>query len=104
MLKFIIDHNVPKSVGIFLQKAKYNVKFVRYINPEMSDLQIINFAAEEKRIIISNDKDFRYFSVKYRNVDMILFSYISQQADVRIDGLKQVLPELKVPFGAIILR
>ena len=35
---------------------------------------------------------------------MILFSYISQQADVRIDGLKQVLPELKVPFGAIILR
>lgn len=58
MLKFLIDHNVPRSVGVFLKKKKYNVKLVKDINPEMTDLQVVAVARKEKRIIVSNDKDF----------------------------------------------
>lgn len=41
MLKFLIDHNVPKSVSGFLKRKKYDVKLVKDINPEMTDLQLL---------------------------------------------------------------
>jgi len=104
MLKFLIDQNVPKSVSVFLRKEKYNIKLVKDINPEMSDLQVIKNAVEEKRIVLSNDKDFINLAVKHQKVDIILFDYLEQSAAIRIKGLKKILKELKKPFGIIILQ
>lgn len=104
MLKFLVDHNVPKSVSDFLRKSKFNVKLVKDINVEMTDLQVLDLAKKENRIVISNDKDFIGLSVKYNTVDMVLFSYLSQSADVRIYGLKKILHKLESGFGIVILR
>ena len=46
---------------------------IKDVNPEMSDLQVIKLAMEEKRIIISNDKDFLSLAIQYNKVDMIFF-------------------------------
>ena len=35
---------------------------------------------------------------------MILFSYFSQSAEVRIVGLKKILPKLETDFGVIVLQ
>lgn len=104
MLKFIIDHNIPKKVGIFLKSKKYDVKFVKDINPEMTDLQIIALARNEKRVVVSNDKDFITISVMNNDIDMILFNYLSQTPDIRIAGLKKILPKLNKNFGIIVLQ
>lgn len=104
MLKFLIDHNVPKSVSVFLKKQRCNVKLVKDVNPEMTDLQVLGLAEEENRIVVSNDKDFISLSVKYSTVDMILFSYLSQSAEVRISGLKKILPNIEAGFGVIVLQ
>ncbi len=104
MFKFFIDHNVPKSVTVFLKKEKFNVLSVQDINPEMTDLQIIELAKKEKRIIVSNDKDFISLSVKHGGIDMILFDYFNQSAEIRIDGLKKILPNLESGFGTLILQ
>ncbi len=44
MFKFLVDHNVPKSVSVFLLKKKYNVKLVKDIDAEMSDEDIVKLA------------------------------------------------------------
>lgn len=104
MFKFLIDHNVPKSVSVFLKNKKFDVKLVKEVDSEMTDLQVVKLARKEKRIIVSNDKDFIGLSVKYKAVDMVLFDYLNQSSDVRISGLKRVLPELKEGFGILVLQ
>ncbi|MFA4891488.1 MAG: DUF5615 family PIN-like protein [Candidatus Gracilibacteria bacterium] len=104
MFKFLIDHNVPKSVSDFLRKQKYNVKLVKDVNAAMTDLQVLNLAVGEGRIIVSNDKDFISLSVRYSSVDMILFSYLNQSAEMRISGLRRILSKLKVGFGVVVLQ
>ena len=74
------------------------------VHSGITDLQVVSWAKTERRIIISNDKDFIGLSAKYPEVDMILFDYIEQNSNVRIAGLKQVLPKVKQGFGIAILQ
>ena len=104
MLHFLIDHNVPKSVSDFLKKQKCNVKLVKDIDAGMTDSQVMNLAQKESRIVVSNDKDFLGLSMKYSSVDMILFNYLSQSGEVRIAGLKKILPKLEAGFGVVVLQ
>lgn len=104
MFKFLVDHNVPKSVSVFLKRKKFNVVLVKDINPEMTDLQVVALAKKENRIVISNDKDFISLSVKHSGVNMILFNYLNQSSDIRITGLKRILPKLQEGFGIIVLQ
>lgn len=104
MLKFLVDHNVPKSVSDFLKKQKCNVKLVKDVDAAMTDLQVMNLAQKEHRIVLSNDKDFISLSAKYTDVDMVLFSYLNQSAEVRITGMKKILPKLEVGFGVVVLQ
>lgn len=80
------------------------MKFIRDVSPEMTDLQVLDLAKKENRILLSNDKDFISLSLKYHSVDMILFSYFSQSPDVRITGLKKIFPKIQSGFGFVILR
>lgn len=94
MLKFLIDHNVPRSVGLSLKRKGYNVKLVKTIDPEMSDRQIVRLALNENRIVLSNDKDFIHLASKYKQVNLILFDYRNQGAELRVGGLNMILPKL----------
>ncbi len=104
MLKFLIDHNVPHSVARFLEKRGYPLKLVRDLDPEMSDTSIVRKAEKEGLIIISNDKDFISLAVQYQQVDMILFDFLNQSAEVRISAMKKILPDLHQPFGVLVLQ
>lgn len=104
MLKFLIDHNVPKSVALFLKTRKFDVKLVKDVNSEMSDVQVVKLAVQEKRIILTNDKDFINLGVKYPKSDIILFDYFCQNPQVRIDGLRKVIDKIQPPFGILVLQ
>src|SRR3989344_6412703 len=58
MLKFLID----ESSGVKLYKAllekDYDVEFVSEIMPGADDIEVLKYSEKEKRILITNDKDF----------------------------------------------
>ena len=104
MLKFLVDHNVPKSVSDFLRKQKCDVRLVKDVDAAMTDFRVMSLAKKEGRIVLSNDKDFISLSAKYTDVDMVLFSYFNQSSEIRIAGLKKILSKLKIGFGVVILQ
>lgn len=104
MLRFLIDENVPKSVSLFLIKQKYNIKLARDIKSELTDKEVLQIAIKEKRIILSNDKDFIDLAMHHREVNIVLFDFLNQGSDIRITALKKILPKLKGQFGILLLQ
>jgi len=57
-MKFLVDVNASGSVATWLAEHGHNVALVGAKNPRMSDKEILSWALEEQRIIITTDKDF----------------------------------------------
>jgi predicted nuclease of predicted toxin-antitoxin system len=57
-IKFIADVNVEKPIVEYLSKQGYDIKWIPDINCEMTDDELLELANKEKRILITNDKDF----------------------------------------------
>ncbi|MCD4697892.1 MAG: DUF5615 family PIN-like protein [Bacteroidales bacterium] len=57
-LKFLVDVGVGRKIEDFLEDKGYDSKFVRLIDPCLSDQEIIKMAVIEGRMIITMDKDF----------------------------------------------
>ncbi|MGA9291716.1 MAG: DUF5615 family PIN-like protein [Ignavibacteriaceae bacterium] len=58
MKKFIVDENVGYSTIKYLRGKGFDTKSVSEIFPSREDVYIMENAYQEKRIIITNDKDF----------------------------------------------
>lgn len=105
MLKFLIDHNIPKGVADWLIDKGYDVKLVKDINPEMPDQEVVIHALREKRILLTNDNDFVGIGMEKKEGSFIIFRQKSQSADLRIQALEKILPDLQkvTPIGLLIL-
>jgi len=57
-MKFIADVNVAQTVIKLLRQNGHSVLDLKKKKPTISDTGIIKLAAEERRIIITHDKDF----------------------------------------------
>ncbi len=57
-MKFLIDVGVGKGVEEYLRGKGFDVKAVREIDPRMEDERIILEAFQERRIVVTMDKDF----------------------------------------------
>ena len=57
-MKFLVDASLGKSFTAFLRSIGIDAKAVAEINPAMKDERIIEMAVEERRIVITLDKDF----------------------------------------------
>lgn len=57
-LKFVADVNVEKGIVDFLRAEGYDVKWVPNIHCEIADESLLRLAHKERRILITNDKDF----------------------------------------------
>jgi len=57
-LKLLIDIGVGKKVETYLSEIGYDVLSVRSLNPHMRDVDILDLAVKEKRLVITMDKDF----------------------------------------------
>jgi predicted nuclease of predicted toxin-antitoxin system len=58
MLKFIADVNIEKLIVDYLKENGYDVKWIPDYNCEILDEDLLKLANLEKRILITNDKDF----------------------------------------------
>ena len=57
-MRFLIDVNAGGAVSRWLREHDHDVVDVRWRDPRMSDKAILQWAREEKRILVTTDKDF----------------------------------------------
>ena len=92
-IKFLADVNVEKPLVDYLSKQGYDIKWVPDYNCEMPDEGLLQLANEEKRIFITNDKDFGdlIFLQKKLSVGTILFPVKGQKTEEKIKLMKKIL-------------
>ncbi len=54
-INLLIDVGVGKKVENYLDEQGFSVKAIRYIDPSMTDSNIIKLAFKEERVIITMD-------------------------------------------------
>lgn len=57
-MKFLVDVGVGKKVETILKEAGFDVLPMREVNTRAQDIEILRMAVEEKRLIVTIDKDF----------------------------------------------
>ena len=57
-MQFLADVNIPQSVIAELQRNSHNVLDIKSVNRLAPDTGVIQIAKQEKRIILTLDKDF----------------------------------------------
>jgi len=92
-IKFLADVNVEKPIVDYLSRQGYDIKWVPDYNCEMPDEDLLQLANEEKRIFITNDKDFGdlIFLQKKLSVGTILFRVKDQKSQGKIKLMKKLL-------------
>jgi predicted nuclease of predicted toxin-antitoxin system len=57
-MRFLADVNIEKAVVDHLRQNNYDIKWTPDYDRQMSDEGLLDMAAREKRILVTNDKDF----------------------------------------------
>lgn len=57
-MKFLVDVNIPQTVVISLQRLGHDVLDIKKENKLLPDTELVKIAQQEKRIILTKDKDF----------------------------------------------
>ena len=85
-MKFIADVNVEKPVIDYLIEKGYDVKWVPDYDCQISDNDLFDLAKKEKRVIITNDKDFGELAFLQRKVPagIILFRIKGQPTQEKV--------------------
>lgn len=99
-MKFLVDENVGLTIVKYLREQGFDVKFVSEIFPSKDDVFLMRNAYEEKRVIITNDKDFGYliFKSNLPALAIILLRFDDESPMLKIEAIKTILnlPEEKV--------
>jgi predicted nuclease of predicted toxin-antitoxin system len=103
-MKFLIDVNIERFIINALKTEGYDVKTVVSINPTFTDKEIIELAHNEKRIILTNDKDFGelVFNPKESTSGIILFRDINK--DLKLEMLLIALKQIESNNFFIVIR
>src|SRR4030066_429644 len=92
-IKFIADVNVEKPIVDYLLENGYDIKWIPDYNCEILDEGLLSLANNEKRILITNDKDFGEltFLQKKLSAGIILFRVKGQSSQDKVKLIKKVL-------------
>lgn len=100
MKKFLVDENAGFSIVKYLRNQGFDTKFVSELYPSRNDAFLMKIAFKERRIIVTNDKDFGYlvFKSKLPAVAIILFRFKDESPTLKINTVETILnlPKEKV--------
>jgi len=93
VIRFVADVNVEKAIVDFLRTDGYDIKWVPDFDCEMADDDLLMLANKERRILITNDKDFGEltFLQKKLSVGVILIRVKGQKAHDKVKLMRMVL-------------
>jgi predicted nuclease of predicted toxin-antitoxin system len=92
-IKFIVDVNIEKVIVDLLLENGYNVKWIPDYDCEILDADLLKMANTEKRILVTNDKDFGEltFLQKKLSTGIILIRVKGQKPQNKIKVMKKLL-------------
>lgn len=97
-LRFLLDENVKRKLYLFLKSKAFDVKLV---SNGSTDAEIARISKKEKRILVTNDEDFIYYSSD--KVFAIIWLRIPQaETKILIDSFVKLLQELENFSGKLI--
>lgn len=92
--------NVESSIIRYLKDTGFDTKLISELYSSRNDLFIVRTAYKQKRIIITNDKDFGYLIVKsgLPVISVILFRFKDESPTLKVNAIKTILslPEEKI--------
>jgi predicted nuclease of predicted toxin-antitoxin system len=91
--RFIIDVSVGVFVEDYLLKEGVDFVSVRNINPRMKDAEILGIAVQEKRIVLTMDKDFGelVYNCGQNHAGVLLLRLEDENASEKIKTLAYIL-------------
>ena len=99
-MKFIVDESAGRAVSDYLHEIGYDVIAVTEVMPQADDQIILNRAARELRVLITNDKDFG--ELVFRNGQahhgVLLLRLQDESAANRVRIVKAVLEQYAEPL------
>lgn len=92
-MKFLADENIGLQVINSLHRSGFDIKSVLHIRPGISDAQILTLANQEKRTLITADKDFGelVYSGKLAHSGVILLRLKKDSSQNKIKVLHQLI-------------
>lgn len=92
-MKFIVDESTGMSVVNYLRSQEHDVLAVAESMPQADDAAIVELAAREDRILITNDKDFGelVFRAGHTHAGVLLLRLGDESPANRIRVVKAVL-------------
>ena len=86
MLKFIADVNLEKPIVDWLLESSYDVQWIPDYDCGMTDDELLYMAAAEKRILVTNDKDFGELTFRQKRLSsgIILFRLKGQSTQEKV--------------------
>jgi predicted nuclease of predicted toxin-antitoxin system len=91
-LKLLFDVGVSKKAETHFMKLGFDVLAARDINPSMKDVDILELAVKEARLIITMDKDFGElaFNSKKSHTGILLLRMEDAKWKQKIDVLSEI--------------
>ncbi len=81
-LKFLADESCDFAFVRVLRQNEYDVKAIVEVMPGASDLKVLESGFEEKRVLLTEDKDFDEFNHRQTHLQSC-FYWITKQNDAR---------------------
>src|SRR3989344_6496439 len=100
-MKFIADENLGVRVPQYLKNLGFDIIWVKEIAPGKADIQILEIANKEKRVLITQDKDFGelVFKEKLANAGVILLRLKDESVKNKKEVLLHLLSSKKDFYG-----
>jgi predicted nuclease of predicted toxin-antitoxin system len=63
-MKLLADENIPLSMVRILMEGGYDILWIRTESPGISDIEVIQAACQDNRVILTYDKDFGELAIR----------------------------------------
>ncbi len=102
-MRFLVDESMGNKFAALLKNAGHNTVFAGDPIPEATDKDVLTFAAREKRVLITADKDFGKLAVQLKIPvrGVILFRTRTRKPDKRFELAKGVLDKAEGRFVVV---
>ena len=96
-MKFLADESIEKPVVDWLRGQDFDVRYVTEITPSINDEEVIRFANDEGRILITNDKDFGELVFRQSKIIMgvLLIRATNERTSNKIRLVREVLEKAR---------
>jgi predicted nuclease of predicted toxin-antitoxin system len=94
-MKFLVDVGVGKKVETWLKENGFDVLSVRDIDGRAKDSQILHWSEEQRRMIITMDKDFGelVYNSGMQHAGVLILRLDDADSDTKIEVIKKILTE-----------